>query len=259
MWRTPCSPVVLLDNEVHVWRAALDVSDRQLDTYRRSLSVEEHQRMRRLRTRSDQQHFVASRGILRALLGHYAHIAPANIAFSYSTYGKPSLQSSDGIAALTFNLSHANGQAIYAVSSGRAVGVDIEYVRHSFDYESLASSFFASQERAALWRLPEQQRLAEFFRLWVCKEAYVKAHGLGFALPLDQFAIILPDNGTAEVPHIYDENDADRWSLCELPAAGGYAAALAVEGADWHLRCWDYDALREQGPGWVMERPTRSP
>jgi 4'-phosphopantetheinyl transferase len=32
--------------------------------------------------------------------------------------------------------------------------------------------------------------------------------------------------------------EVQRWRLEALDPSPGYAAALAVEGWDWHLRCW---------------------
>jgi hypothetical protein len=40
---------------------------------------------------------------------------------------------------------------------------------------------------------------------------------------------------TAEEPE-----EASRWRLQDLPVGPGYAAALAVQGHDWRLACWDW-------------------
>jgi 4'-phosphopantetheinyl transferase len=37
-----------------------------------------------------------------------------------------------------------------------------------------------------------------------------------------------------------DENEISRWTMIELHPGPGYAAALAVEGSDWRLRCWQW-------------------
>jgi 4'-phosphopantetheinyl transferase len=36
-----------------------------------------------------------------------------------------------------------------------------------------------------------------------------------------------------------DPQETSRWSLRELKPSTGYAAALAVEGHDWRLSCWN--------------------
>ena len=179
-------------------------------------------------------------GILRALLGRYTGLDPEKVVFSYTAYGKPELEPRGDHSVLTFNVSHADGQALYAVSRGRAVGIDLERVQHSLDYEQIVSHILAREERAALCSLTPYQRSIGFFRIWVCKEAYVKACGLGFTVAPDQFAVTLSSDGSAKLLYTQDRTNATCWSLRELPAADGYVAALAVEGQDWHLRCWRY-------------------
>jgi hypothetical protein len=50
-----------------------------------------------------------------------------------------------------------------------------------------------------------------------------------------------------------DEREAARWTLCSLHLGEGYAGALAVEGSDWRLRCFNWpQKLRNLG------RPIRS-
>jgi len=39
-----------------------------------------------------------------------------------------------------------------------------------------------------------------------------------------------------------DPRAAEHWAIAALEPGDGYAAALAVEGRDWKLNCWD-------GPG----------
>lgn len=80
-----------------------------------------------------------------------------------------------------------------------------------------------------------------FFNCWTRKEAYVKATGKGLAVPLDQFEVsLVPEEPTALLRVQWDSQEAVRWSLQELTPAPGYVAALAVEGKDWQLKCWQW-------------------
>lgn len=45
---------------------------------------------------------------------------------------------------------------------------------------------------------PEQERLGSFYDLWVLKESYMKATGLGFRLALDDFCIHMSEGITVE-------------------------------------------------------------
>ncbi len=240
MWQSSPAALWLANDEVHVWRADLDVSTHDLALYQRSLSPDEISRVERLQNPADQRRFVARRGILRSLLSSYLESRPADILFTYTAYGKPMLNIQDQSNVLRFTLSHTSDHALFAVSQGRDVGIDIEQIPYSFDYEQIAGSLFATEEYALLCALPLPQRNTAFFRLWTCKEAYIKAGGLGLSLALDSFAVSF---GLATPAHLlYGPNqvDASGWSLRELPIDENHAAALVVEGNDWQLRCWHY-------------------
>jgi len=95
--------------------------------------------------------------------------------------------------------------------------------------------------------LPPDVQQQAFFRCWTCKEAYIKARGEGLSLPLDQLDVSLVPGEPATVLDTQpDPPEAPRWSFQELTAAPGYVAALAVEGHDWRLTCWQWPDPRQQ-------------
>ena len=227
------------ENDLHVWRLCLDTDATALGRLWDTLSADEQARTARFRKPSDRAHFTAARGMLRAILGAHLDQPPDRVQFSAGPYGKPALARSS--SGLRFNLSHADGLALVAVARGREVGVDIERIQPDAPHERLAERFFAREEAAALRSFPVDARAEAFARCWVRKEAYVKARGEGLRLPLDRFTVSLAAGAPAALRGIGSEADeAARWSLMDLPAPAGYAAALAVEGrpgrrivADW--------------------------
>ena len=90
-----------------------------------------------------------------------------------------------------FNLSHSHGIALYALTRGREIGVDIEYFRPDVEAGKLAERFFSPREAAVLRALPEHLRREGFFNCWTRKEAYIKAEGKGMAIPLSAFDVSL--------------------------------------------------------------------
>ena len=60
-------------------------------------------------------------------------------------------------------------------------------------------------------------------------------------MPLDQFDVsLIPGEPAALLSTQPDRGEAVRWSLWNLTPASGYAAALAAEGRDWTLSCWQW-------------------
>jgi len=231
--------VALPDGDVHVWRASLKAAAPRVATLRRVLSPDELERAESFHFPRDREGFVVARGLLREILSLYLPgLEPDRLRFSYDRYGKPALKNEVGTRGFHFNLSHSGGVALYAVSWGRRVGVDVEEVRDVRDYELIAERHFAPEEISALRTLHPAARRESFFHCWARKEAYVKAVGQGLSLPLERFAVSLPPEQPERLLHTnYDPAEADRWSLKAINAAPGYVGAVVVEGHGWRLSC----------------------
>ena len=77
--------------DVHVWCVSLPLPEERFSRFEQVLSRDERARADRFRFAVHRQHFVAARGVLRYLLGHYAETPPARIEFQEGAYGKPAL------------------------------------------------------------------------------------------------------------------------------------------------------------------------
>ena len=91
LWLPAPEDLELSSDEVHVWRAHLDLMRADVQGLRHTLTPDEVDRAERHRFPKDRERFIISRGLLRAILGQYLHRAPAEIRFSYGPNGKPSL------------------------------------------------------------------------------------------------------------------------------------------------------------------------
>jgi 4'-phosphopantetheinyl transferase len=227
---------------VHIWRARLDQSEACVQRLRQTLSADELARARRFRFQRDRKHFIAGRGLLRLILARYLDLEPSQLRFRYGPHGKPSLVTMSPLETPNFNASDSGGLALYAVTRGRKVGIDLEQIRTDCPCEQIAEQFFSSREKAMLQDLQtEQAKRKAFFGCWTRKEAYIKARGEGLSLPLDQFDVSLAPGEPAKLLEMRgDPLEASRWSLHELYPGPGYAAALAVEGHGVRLACWEW-------------------
>jgi 4'-phosphopantetheinyl transferase len=197
------------DDEVHLWRVALDIDAWTLAVLDRVLSGDERKRAALFRSNPERQRFVAARGWMRRLLAAYLDIEPASIELYAGAMGKPRL--ADRYATkLTFNASRSRDLAVYAIGWRRVVGVDIEFVRGDVPMDAIARRYFDAEDRAALAPLPPVQKQQAFFRYWTRHEATLKACGVG-----------LSSHPRVVVPPL---------SVRSFHAADGYAAAVATEG-----------------------------
>ena len=240
-WNPPPAVISLPEDEVHVWRARLDDFRAELRAITGLLSADEADRAGRFHFTSDREHFITARAVLRILLGRYLDRPPAALSFTYSPHGKPELAAAaDGSAAnLRFNLAHSHGLAVYAVTRGRRVGIDVEFIRPGLAAGHIAEHFFSPREIAALRALPQELQEAAFFRCWTRKEAFIKAHGEGLSFPLDQFDVSLAPGDHAALLGLRGAPEAtQRWVLCDLPMDAGFVGALVVEGQGWVAHHW---------------------
>ena len=241
LWQPLPEDLALGFGDVHVWRASVDLAAEHVDYFQPLLAPDEQARAARFRFPKDRDRFIVAHGILRAMLARYLAVEPGALRFCYSRNGKPSLAEETGGGTLCFNLSHAHGLALYAVTHGREVGIDVEYIRTDLANEQIAERFFSPREVSTLRSLPTADRLEAFFNCWTRKEAYIKARGDGLSLPLNRFDVSLaPGEPAALVSTPGDPPEAYRWSLKALSPGPGYVGALAVRGYSWRLKCWQW-------------------
>lgn len=175
-----------------------------------------------------------ARGNLRRIIGSYLDLEPDQIRFSYNRFGKPFID--DRNVSIRFNVSHSRDIAMIAVTSGRDVGIDIEFIDNGLDILTTASGIFSTTELSILEKLPSHLRTPAFFRGWTRKEAYLKALGKGFSDESINFPVSLL---TDEHNTSFSTNNGERyrnWSLMTLAMDFGYSAAVAVEGEIGTLR-----------------------
>jgi len=241
LWLPVPVDLTLSSDEIHIWRASLDLPVSHVQSLQHTLAADELRRAERFYFQKDRKHFIVARGLLRAILSRYLGMEPGQLRFCYNSYSKPVLVTTPDQDMLNFSVSHSYGLALYAFTCGREVGIDLERIRADVDCEQIAARFFSLRENAVLRALPAKLKTEAFFNCWTRKEAYIKARGEGLSLPLDQFDVSLAPGKPAKLLDIRgDPQEATRWSLRALTPGPGYVAALAVEGHGWRLACWQW-------------------
>ncbi|MQA97907.1 MAG: 4'-phosphopantetheinyl transferase superfamily protein [Streptosporangiales bacterium] len=115
-----------------------------------------------------------------------------------------------------------------AVTSGAAVGVDVERVQTLSDLDMLTGTVLAPSERAALDGLADGERTWAFFVTWTRKEALLKATGDGLGLGPGG-VVFGPPSGPPRLDRWpSDAPDPGPLRLLDLDAGPGHTASLAV-------------------------------
>lgn len=234
------APVVgcrsLSSSTIDIWPVTLTGGDAEYSRCLDWLDQQERARAARFLRRQDRERYVLAHGGLRFILGLYLGLAPARIEFSSTSTRKPTLAGlGPEHAAVTFNLSHAHGNAMVAIGQGREVGVDLEMIREDVEVLKLAERFFSDREQLYMRSSAPELRIREFFHYWVAKEAVLKAEGVGLAAL--QSCEIDWSNGSGRdgVSVRLAGHSPLPWVVRTLDCGLGWAGAVAAQGLDWTI------------------------
>jgi 4'-phosphopantetheinyl transferase len=158
------------------------------------IDARELMRVRRQRRDAHQDSLALAYALHRLFLSHALRVPLARVPLARDSRGRPVLE---GMAADT-SLSHADGHVAVAVSLHGPVGVDIEPAHRAGVMPEIAGRICHGDELARFAGLRDAQRAAGLLDLWVRKEAYLKAAGVGLEREMDTFA--LPE-GEAQALH----------------------------------------------------------
>jgi 4'-phosphopantetheinyl transferase len=181
-------------------------------------------RVARLRRAADRDRFVAGHALLRLAVGRLMDVDPSTVAVTSTCpdcgapHGRPVITVA-GRPAPNASLSHSGDRVIVALSHAGPVGVDVEPLEDdAFADDALDDVALTPDERAGVQALAPRARPAARARLWVRKEAFLKATGQGLREPPSEVAVTA---ATAS-----GRSTASR--LTDLDVGAGYAACLAV-------------------------------
>ena len=192
--------------------------------------TEELARLARYRHKGARLHALIARALCRTVLSRYEALAPEAWRFTQNEYGRPRLIEAQNPRDLRFNLSHTFGCIVMAVSRGREVGIDVEDAQRKSRTTAIAHRFFAPVEVEALKRLPIERQRQRFFTYWTLKEAYIKARGLGLAIPLAKFSFDVDTPGAIMLHTDSSLHDAPgRWRFAHAQLTERYPLSLALE------------------------------
>ena len=162
--------------------------------------------------------FILCRGLVRQVLANCLQTDPASLRFRHNAQGKPFLENGE----LEFNISHSRDRLLVAVTTGRAIGADIEFRRNRLHMDAIAQRCFSPEEQAYVQSLETPAR--GFFELWTKKEAYVKALGIGIFQNLPRLTVPI-----GEEPYAPVSGHDPRWFFQRVNIAPDYAAAIVSE------------------------------
>jgi 4'-phosphopantetheinyl transferase len=243
--------MTIANTEIHLWRInQLDFDLHEIQGSCLSwLTEPEKSRYYRYQFDRHRKQFLLGRILIRTALSRYdSAIEPANWRFIQNEYGKPAIHPQQQSKPLYFNLSHSGGRLVLAVACFPDIGVDVECSDKSRRLEAIAGRYFSSKECKSLLEMPKEQQQSRFYDLWTLKEAYIKACGLGLAIPLQHFSYSFSDIGKLAIEFdAQREDDIKAWRFWQPLIDADYKLALAARvnepELEYNIVSWQMHSL----------------
>ncbi len=173
-------------------------------------------RVARLRRRDDQDRYLTAHHLARRIVGEWLGSPPGEVLFDRTCarcgaqHGAPRVvgpAAASGRPVPTVSLTHSGHVVGVALASGGPVGIDVEEPWPDDGEARLAG----------MVRAPADEVQPDLRRLWVSKEAVLKAAGVGLTVAMSELAL---RDGSALL-------DSQRWWYAAVDAPDGYAASVA--------------------------------
>jgi 4'-phosphopantetheinyl transferase len=202
------------------------------------LSEDERYRAARFVSAAIRLRFVACRFALRCCLAQLLACPPGEIRFGYGAQGKPYVLAPSP-TRLSFNVSHSHDLAVIALGWGCELGVDVERIEGRETWRVIAGRLLSPSEQLQLDHLPTELQSLAFYRIWTCKEAYLKGTGQGMTIPLRRFAVCADPRQPPRLLEVLDQpEETGRWHLHAVQPWAGFVAAAIWEGFEAPVHCW---------------------
>lgn len=231
---TPPREDLLIASEqtIDLWLTYYDeIVDERRAEYRALLPVEERSKEFRFHFADDRNRYLVTRAMVRTVLSRYFSVHPAAWRFATNVHGRPEIANfSRRECGLRFNISHTRGLIAVGVTWNRELGIDVENVLGREVSMDIAQRYFAAPEVVELARAPPAQRQDRFFEYWTFKESYIKARGMGLAIPLEKFSFHYPHERAVQMAidsELADE--PDRWMFWQYRPTAKHLLAVCAE------------------------------
>lgn len=142
--------------------------------------------------------------------------ALTQLRYGYGPHGKPF---SEDYPEYCFSVSHSGDYAI-CIADTQEAGIDIQEYR-SADYHGITRRFYTPQEQNFVFLPDDAGKEERFYRIWACKEAFIKYTGNGISEGLTTFS-------TDPVRQLVLRNDQPVAALFEPLQLPGYSCAVCT-------------------------------
>ena len=218
-------------DEVREWHTDVTALASDPDAVARtiaSLPGADRARAAKYRVDRDRAMFLGGRVMARTLVAGALGLDRDGWQWREGERGRPEI--GQPATPLRFNLAHSAGLVVCALANGRDVGVDVEDLERDALDRRLVHRYCAPAEAADIDAQGDRWR-DRFLTYWTLKEAYLKARGLGIAVPLAEVCFTLTPEVRISFLDSLNGTSTDWMFHLERPTTR-HIIAVAVEGGN---------------------------
>ncbi|TQL60045.1 4'-phosphopantetheinyl transferase [Oryzihumus leptocrescens] len=204
-----------------------------LDAVAQWLDERDLTRVVALHRADDRARSATGRALLRLVASRLMEVPPEAVRVRVlcplcgsDRHGRPVVTAVDDVRPPQVSVAHAGDRVVVALATCGPVGVDVERVSATPD--GVADVAWSAAERAALDLQPEGRSPHARARVWVRKEAALKATGYGLAVAPSSLTVTTGPGDARVLAWAGHEDWAGCLGLTDLDVGPGYAGCLAV-------------------------------
>ena len=222
----------LQNMEVHLWRIRLNLPVGKLSYLEKLLTSEEKNKASKYINQKDRNSFIIGQACTKKLGAQYLNIEASQVIFQIGMNGKPYIPIDH---KLHFNISHS-GEWVFIAFDSQELGLDLEKIAGNFITDALLEQCFHSNELKVIKE--SYDPIAEFYKFWTRKEAFLKATGIGIVETLNQFTC-LDQYQEFMFPSLSNKTN---WQLRSFFMDHSYAVSICTSPLSNRVRFFDYES-----------------
>lgn len=206
-WNLSVQESVNFESQIRIHRIFIPNYLGAITSFFELLDTAEQKRANNYHHLKDSQRFIIARGILKILVSQYLNCQAKDVCIKIGANKKPYIFTNSTVS-FEYNISHS-GNWIVVAFANEAIGVDVEQIQVSFNFESILTACFSNMEQNYVQNNTNSREL--FYRLWTRKESFVKATSKGLDDSLPQLTCL--DGKWALMNQPSFEHDWENWSF----------------------------------------------
>jgi 4'-phosphopantetheinyl transferase len=131
---------------------------------------------------------------------------------------------------------------MFAFTTGQELGIDVEIIQEIPNLNEIVNMCFSDFEKEWLYKSEPGLQKELFYKVWTCKEAFIKAIGTGLSFPLKEIEFKINNKKTIKFQSKHgDLSYRRKWNIYTFNPLPNFISSLVVENNGLKIRRYSWD------------------